>query len=341
MATAGTISTSESTPACSSYLIVGSGVFGASTALALSEKEKCAPSSITLVDRQFPNQQGSASWDWTKVVRADYADPLYTRLALEAKAVWRGHRCHGNERSVGEQVPDRLSSEAAEGKTWDLYGRFYHETGLIWVDDDADFGRTVLENYGALAAADGDGGSRREKCGMVPVAELRERYDGLFARADFRGHREVFVNESSGWAEAGKALTAVITAAEAAGVRLVRADVTVLLLDETGRCTGIQTAAGETLLAERVVLAAGAETAALLARSAPANPKVHAGHRLLAAGLITGMLRLDPEEAATHRSAPTFLHAGGLAQGTLKGLATPLPRGKRRGNNYASATFCI
>lgn len=313
------MSTSDTTSAASSsYLIVGSGVFGASAALALARKVKGPASSITLVDRQFPNQHGSASWDWTKVARADYADPLYMRLALEAKVLWRGgHRHKSNEVLVGAQSPPSPTADLSEREIWDLYGRFYHETGLIWVDDDPDFGRTVIENYAAMERANGDNGFEREKCGMVPVVELRERYARLFAQADFRGHKDVFVNENSGWVEAGKALMAVVAAAESAGVRLVRADVSVLLLDEAGRCTGIRTARGETLLAERVILATGAETAALLARSAPANPRVHAGHRLSAAGLITGMIKLNPDDAAVRRSAPTFLHAGGLGQGAV------------------------
>ena len=170
----------------------------------------------------------------------------------------------------------------------------------------------MLKNYKSLLEADRDTSSGRERCGIVLIAELRERYGRLFAHADFRGHEEVFVNKSSGWVEAGKALTAVIAAVEAAGVRLVPANVAVLLLDEAGRCIGIRTAAGKTLLAENIILVAGAEIVALLARSAPANLNFYTGHRLSAAGLITGMLRLSPDEVAAYRRAPTFLHAGGL-----------------------------
>jgi len=66
----------------SSYIVVGSGVFGASTALTLAQKYPLA--SVVLVDRAVPYRE-SASWDWTKVIRADYADMLYMQLALEAK----------------------------------------------------------------------------------------------------------------------------------------------------------------------------------------------------------------------------------------------------------------
>jgi glycine/D-amino acid oxidase-like deaminating enzyme len=72
-----------------SYLIVGSGVFGASTALSLIRKYPDAR--ITLIDRDAYDAPArvAASWDWNKVVRADYRDIVYTRLALEAQHLWR------------------------------------------------------------------------------------------------------------------------------------------------------------------------------------------------------------------------------------------------------------
>jgi len=66
----------------SSYIVVGSGVFGASTALTLAQNYPSA--SVVLVDRTVPFRE-SASWDWTKVIRAHYADIVYMQLALEAK----------------------------------------------------------------------------------------------------------------------------------------------------------------------------------------------------------------------------------------------------------------
>lgn len=88
-------------PISSPYLILGACIFGISTALALVQQDKSR--CVTVVDKGLRHLR-SASWDWTKVVRADYKDPLYTRLALEAKRVWR---------------------------TDPLYREYYHETGLI------------------------------------------------------------------------------------------------------------------------------------------------------------------------------------------------------------------
>ena len=68
-----------------SYIIVGAGVFGVSTAYHLIKKYPNA--SITIVDRDAydADSQVAASWDWNKVVRADYDDILYCRLGIEAQ----------------------------------------------------------------------------------------------------------------------------------------------------------------------------------------------------------------------------------------------------------------
>lgn len=66
----------------SSFVIVGAGIFGASTAFHLSRSFPQAK--ITLIDRKAPNQ-AAASSDLNKVVRADYDDIVYMQLGLEAQ----------------------------------------------------------------------------------------------------------------------------------------------------------------------------------------------------------------------------------------------------------------
>lgn len=66
-------------PRPSSYIIVGAGVFGTSTALHLKCRHPDAQ--VTLIDRHAPDAptRPAASWDWNKVVRADYRDITYCR----------------------------------------------------------------------------------------------------------------------------------------------------------------------------------------------------------------------------------------------------------------------
>jgi sarcosine oxidase/L-pipecolate oxidase len=262
-----------------SFLILGAGVFGASTALALAQSYPSK--SIVLIDREIPSRRG-ASWDWTKVIRADYTDIFYTRLAVEAKRVWRSNP---------------------------LYSGNYHETGLVWVDDSG-FSKGVIENYSALGVD--------EKWELVSAKDLRASYGGSFSEAEFGNLQDIFLNKSSGWVEASKALANVIEAAASAGVQLIESEACNLMFDDGGSGVGVRTTDGQVFLGEKIILATGAETAKILVTSAPDLPQLHVGSRLSAAGLITGVLNLDAEEAIRHHGTPVFLHAGGPAQGNVK-----------------------
>ena len=74
-----------------SDLIVGAGVFGVSTALQL--RRKYPEATVTLVDRAFP-YQAAASWDWSKVVRADYPDIFYIVEGKKASIARPGSAPH-------------------------------------------------------------------------------------------------------------------------------------------------------------------------------------------------------------------------------------------------------
>ena len=103
-----------------SYLIIGAGVFGVSTAYHLIKKYPNAH--IQLVDRtQYPCPL-AASWDWNKVIRADYGDIFYMKLAFEAIQYWRHDP---------------------------LFSQFYHQSGLINIDN-TELGKKILKNYEKL-----------------------------------------------------------------------------------------------------------------------------------------------------------------------------------------------
>jgi sarcosine oxidase/L-pipecolate oxidase len=261
-----------------SHLIVGAGVFGVSTALHLIRKQP--ESTVTLVDRAFP-YQAAASWDWSKVVRADYPNAFYMEKALEAMKIWR---------------------------TDPLYFQFYHESGLIWVDGKG-FARRVVENYERLGA--------NEKVRMASPAEVRTLYNGIFANAELEHGAEILINESSGWVEANKCLEAVIATVAHEGVNFIEADVSTLELSSTGSCIGIRLRSGKVITADRVILASGAQTAKLLVDSFPSQAKFHKGDRLVAAAICTGMVKLKAEEAKKFKVGPVFLHAAGGSQGGL------------------------
>lgn len=259
--------------ATASYVIVGAGVFGASTALHLIRKYP--RSSITLIDRNAYDAptRVAASWDWNKVVRADYRDIFYTKMALEAQDVWRSDP---------------------------LWRPFYHESGIYWISETG-FGRQVLDNFERLGV--------KAELYSYPVEEARKQNDGVFDDADYTNIKEVLVNKSSGWADAKEALQKIIETSVELGVTYVEAEIVALELADggIGDCTGVKTRGGQTISADRIVLSTGAYTARLLEDSAPKRPNLHALGRWIAAGVTEGIAPLNNEQLDTFANMPVAI----------------------------------
>ena len=66
-------------------LIVGAGVFGLSTALELKQR---GYKDITVLDRYAPPAVDGSSVDISRIIRIDYADPIYCKMAREAYQGW-------------------------------------------------------------------------------------------------------------------------------------------------------------------------------------------------------------------------------------------------------------
>ncbi|PVH88186.1 hypothetical protein DL98DRAFT_581402 [Cadophora sp. DSE1049] len=104
---------------------------------------------------------------------------------------------------------------------------------------------------------------------LVSVQDFKKRYDGFFDDTDFEDVKEVFVNEKSGWAEAAKALKALIDATLELGVKYLESEASSLTFDDAGHCTGVKSLNGEVLKDGKIILSTGALTAKLIADSAP------------------------------------------------------------------------
>ncbi|KAK9769255.1 putative FAD dependent oxidoreductase domain-containing protein [Seiridium cardinale] len=269
------------------YVVVGAGVFGTSVAFHLIQTYPSAD--VVLIDRgPFPHEAG-ASWDWNKAVRADYTNPLYMELALEAMELWRSDP---------------------------LYKTYYHQSGLVWLDNKG-LPQTIIDNYNKLNAS--------ENYRMSNPEEVRKLWDGVHENADYTNVTDIFINESSGWVEATKALTRVIEAALAAGVRYIAADIKEVIFDDHGAAKGVQTSSGDALLAKHVILATGAYTPKLLMDSAPERKEIHAGHRIVAAGICETLVNLNDEEAKYFRQGPVFVHEVGETLGSWNATGGVIP----------------
>ncbi|KAF7560001.1 hypothetical protein G7046_g4153 [Stylonectria norvegica] len=248
------MTSSPTTTTTSSVLIIGAGNFGAATALTLIKKGVVK---VTLVDTAaFPNPR-AASHDVNKIVRDDYPDKLYMRMLAKAMPMWR---------------------------TDDLYKTWYHEVGMLRADDST-FGDESIAAYRDMGIANDSE--------FLPVEDVRKRWNGAFATADFGALDRVLYNPSVGFAEADKALGAVVQAAVDLGVEYLIGVMTTLEFGPQGQCTGIKLQDGRTLHADKILLATGARTAPLLVQSAPDNKELHVGDRLLATGAVSFHAKLQ------------------------------------------------
>ncbi|KAF2663145.1 sarcosine oxidase [Microthyrium microscopicum] len=257
-----------------SYLIVGAGVFGVSTAFHLKRSKPWA--TVVLVDRYLYPNPSAASFDLNKIIRADYHDIFYMKLALQAMEAWNSDP---------------------------LYKPFYHETGILFAEN-VGKGAVFLDNYRRLG--------QETQAESLDVDEVRQRFP-CFQHANWTGVTRAYYNPRSGWGEAVPALGALLQAAIDIGVVYEPTTVAKVCLETaalTGqllpRCVGIETAEGRVLRADHVILCTGAATAKLLADSAPNDPTLHVGDRLVAAAALSCKVRVDPEKWPLYRDAPVF-----------------------------------
>ncbi|KAI1170852.1 FAD dependent oxidoreductase [Nemania sp. FL0916] len=272
-----------------SYIIVGAGVFGVSTALHLKSQQPDAE--VALIDRHDPvaHTRDAASWDWNKVVRADYRDITYCRLALEAQDEWR---------------------------TNSLWSSFYHEAGIYWISRSG-FAQQVIDNFKTLG--------RDAELYALPVREARELYNGIFDSADYEGIDKVLINKTSGWAAARDALQAGIIQAMNIGVHYIRAEVDLIKLDAEGQCIGVRAADGNTFTANRTILCTGAFTPTILEKTAnhTSCDALRPQDRMIAAGVTTGLVTFDDETAKSFRDMPVCIQENPTRRGPSNGTLPP------------------
>ncbi|KPI34634.1 L-pipecolate oxidase [Cyphellophora attinorum] len=211
-----------------SFLIVGGGTFGTAAAYELTRR---GYTSVTVLDRSAPPSCEAAGNDLNKAVRADYADPLYVKMATEAIDAWRDPN--------------------------GLYAGLYSRTGWILASDqDAS---EWIRQCSATAA-----GLGVENAQDISSEQIKARWPVLRGpMADW----STFWNGSAGWTNAREALNRVAKAAMNRGVKYISGSagqVDCLLYDERGRCIGARCRNGNAHYADHVVLAAGAYSAALL-----------------------------------------------------------------------------
>lgn len=229
-----------------SILIIGSGLFGLSTALALTKRSRYDKTTITVVDNargQFPPGD-AASVDTSRIIRADYADPDYSALGAVCQEEWRKQKDHelGGEGRYSESGFLVMASESER--------RVGKKTGMEYV-------RKSWENVDGLAKTLGT----PEKVSTFESRKALQDYIGMDGGdpGDWG-----YLNKMSGWADNGEAMKWLYRQVEKTGrINFVDAEVKELVT-EGKRVVGARLKDSKVLRADIVFVAAGAWTGALI-----------------------------------------------------------------------------
>ena len=265
-------------PAPSSVLIIGAGVFGLSTAFALLKRSHYSNTYITIIDgaEAIPNPSGS-SVDSSRIIRADYSNPIYARLAAEAQVLWR------------DQSDDGFGGQ----------GRYFEPGFLLTMDSEHDTGylRKCLPNVRQLAEE-----TERELGGK---AKKIEELDGKDKIIEASGYEHAsgdwgYVNWGSGWGDAARVVEYMYKRVLKEGgdrVRFILGKRVERLVVEGEHVVGAQLQ-GEIVKADLVVLAAGAWSGAL----------IDLRGRAVATGQALAYINIGAEEEKDMAERPTVIN---------------------------------
>lgn len=251
-----------------SVVVVGAGVFGLSTALHF--KRQHPEASVTVIDRIRENR-GGASSDLNKIVRADYPDPVYMKLAIEAQDLWRNDP---------------------------IFKPYYHQCGMLFAEE-INMGRDSYANYRKL-------GQEALSGELMSVEEGHARFP-IFQDANWADTEYNYYNPHSGWGEAEEAMHSIFQATLDAGVQFIEATVQKLHLSADRSCLGVTVLKdGEKIevLGDRTVVCTGAYTAKLLADTAPEWDELQINGRMVAAAAVQCQASYPPDQEEKLQQAP-------------------------------------
>ncbi|KAL5357784.1 FAD dependent oxidoreductase [Aspergillus floccosus] len=253
----------------SKILIVGGGVFGLSTALSLTKRHPTSQVTLLEASPTIPNPHGS-SVDTSRIVRADYSNPIYAKLAVEAIERWRNTEWGHEDR--------------------------YIQNGLLLVYPDGDSSGKdyAIKSYHNVKKLEGKN-----------VELLPSEKDVLRVAPAFGPNLGVsggYINWGSGWSNAEEGVRYAKKKLDEEGkVRFQTGEVQRLLFGDAAdkrRVTGVVLADGNTVSADLVILATGAWTAKL----------IDLRGRAVATGQALAYMRITDEEQARLAHMPTILN---------------------------------
>lgn len=206
--------------------------------------------------------------DISRIIRFDYGDAVYARLAKEAYNLWNSSPLYSR---AFFPTPFALVASNDSGRSYvDRCTESLDRLGLPWHGlRDADDART---QFPALS--------------------------GQLAQPDFHG----YVNRQAGWADARQAIALLRDRCIEAGVSFIcgpRGTVTELIKEPgTRRIEGVRTLSGDTVTGDLIILAAGAWSSSL----------VPMYNSTLSTAQILAFMKLTEDEMAQYQNLPIYMN---------------------------------
>lgn len=259
-------------------LILGAGIFGLSTAyhLALS-----SPSTrITLLDRGPPPSSPAASTDINKIVRADYSNPLYMDLGLEAIRAWKNLPCL---RDAG----------------------VYHASGWIAMTErESDVARRTRENFSR--------GNHDVGIEDLTEEDVRMRRGGALQDTDCASFGSFYYNPSAGWVDAGRAVEVLAREVVKMGVEYEVGEARRIVWKD-GRVQGVQVESGRVYMADKILLATGAWTSEVMAsleEELGLTETERVESQVSATGVCVAHFQLSEDDKEVYARLPVVVYGG-------------------------------
>ncbi|KAJ6189894.1 FAD dependent oxidoreductase [Penicillium mononematosum] len=246
-------------------IIIGSGVFGLSTAYAMARDDAFAQTSILLLDGwEFEpsgtatgisvSNPGSANHDTSRIIRSEYPHGPYAVLAKNAHAQWRGlwgeNGRYVERRLLLSAQGSSLRNPKVSGETVNYVKNAYELSGQL-----SSGGKSSLQVLDSLYQI-------RTELGLSASASAVQNTE-----RDLRG----YISQDAGWADSGATMTWLRQKVLQTGrIRIQTGNVQSLIyvdattLGQNSVVRGVRLDNGHELFADLTIVAAGSHTPRLL-----------------------------------------------------------------------------